>query len=411
MAPNWMRIHIDLFQYAVGNMARKQLRSYLTIIGIVVGIAAIVALIAIAQGLDREIKNELDVFGSDTISIMPGNMDKQTGIGGPMLSARSAKLSTDDADAISKINGVAFSFVIIYDRAVVEYRNQNISSYVAGGDPEALNQVFTSLKAEEGRMPNKGETGGALLGWKVANEGFKDKVDVGRDLKIGNRTFKVVGILEKSQGIAISSMDSMIMLNDKDARDVLERFKGSKEVSEINVKISPGADPKLVAERITEELFRRHKVNEDDRDFTVMTAETISQQISVITGLLTAFLGGVAAISLLVGGIGVANTMFMSVVERTQEIGILKSIGARNNAILEAFIIEAALIGLIGGVVGALLGTGVALLAKELGVPAYVSPELFFGALTFSVLIGIVSGYFPAKRAGRMQAVDALRFE
>lgn len=166
-----------------------------------------------------------------------------------------------------------------------------------------------------------------------------------------------------------------------------------------------------VADEITLELRSAHRVSEDTQDFTLITSDFINQQVGAITTLLTLFLGGIASISLLVGGVGVANTMFMAVMERTREIGVLKAIGASRADILEIFLLEASLIGLVGGALGILFGASIAAIASAFGVSASVSPELVLFALFFSVTVGLVSGYIPAKRASELPPVEALRYE
>jgi len=404
--------HGDLFMYALNNLRHRQLRSWLTIIGIIIGVAAIVSLIAISQGLDSEIRKQLNMFGDDLLTITPktaGGGGLASGGGSFGVSARTGVLTQNDADGLKKIGGVRRVTTYIGEQMSFETGGKNATIMIMGAEPQLADMY--NIRVEEGRLPQEGDTGTTVLGYNVANSMFDKKIEVGKRVRINDRDFRVVGIFEKSGSGVLSFIDSLVYIPEQDARDLSGLYKGNRMVASIMLQMEPGADPKAVEEDVTNEMYRMHKVTPDTADFTVVSAEYVRQQVGAITGLLTLFLGGIAGISLVVGGVGIANTMFMSVLERTREIGTLKAIGASDNAILEVFIFESALIGFIGGFIGLAIGAAFSLVLNLFGFNSVVTPELVIFAVMFSVVIGVVSGILPARRAARLQPMEALRYE
>lgn len=399
--------HIDLLNYSIKNLANRKLRSYLTILGIVIGIAAIVTLISVAQGINDFIMGQLGMLGADWITITPGGM-RQTMIGSYLAS--SGKLTTNDGEALKSIPGVKD---VLYElqlmRVPIEHKGE--TAYVSGGGWNAKIFEFSSLLSiGEGRAFKENERHVIVLGYRIANDLFKKKVDVGQTVTIGGKNFRVVGILEKKGGLG-AAMSSMVAMPIEDAREILGTQRLSNQVDEIGVKVTEGYDAEEVGEQIKAKLRQLHHVKEGEEDFRVMTPESIAQTVNTITSTLELFLSGIAGIAILVGGIGIANTMFMSVMERTREIGILKAIGATDRTIIEIFLLEAGIIGFAGGVLGLALAALATLMLNYFGVPTDISVELAVFALLFSVLVGIVAGFFPAKRAAELVPVDALRYE
>jgi len=209
----------------------------------------------------------------------------------------------------------------------------------------------------------------------------------------------------------MAAAENIVYIPKEDGRKIMPRFSDNKDLTELHVKVKEGYNANDVAVDITDLLLRMHKVSEDRKDFTVMTADYVAEQINAIMGALTLFLAGVAAISLAVGSIGVANTMFMAVLERTREIGVMKALGADNLTIMKIFIIESALIGLVGGAIGIAISVSLSFILAYFGMPSKVTLELVLFAGIFSLLVGIFSGYFPARRAAQLEAVEALRYE
>jgi len=403
-------MHQDLFKYVAANIAQRKLRSWLTILGIVIGITAIVTLMSVAQGLNESIRQELEMFGSDMIIVMPASSG---GFGGPMMAASSGTLTINDVQDVRKTPGMDPDTVtaMVFGRMSLSYRKSNITAIVSGVEPDKFQEVIGGmLQLEQGRFLKAGDSRVVVFANDAAYQNFKEDIGLDRRVIINGMDFKVVGILAKS-GSSIQGSDSDIFIPLQDARDALGASVGKREVNAIYGKIMEGADSVLVAERIEWKLMARHKVTEEDKDFMLITPEFINEQVGSIMGLLTAFLGGVAAISLIVGGVGVANTMFMSVMERTREIGILKAVGARSSIIMEVFLMESGIIGLVGGVIGVILGGLISVGATAAGLPSMVTIELAAFAIIFSVSIGMISGYFPARKASKLVTVEALRYE
>ena len=399
--------HRDLFLYVFANLKNRQLRSWLTVLGIIIGITAIVTLIAIAQGLDDAVKKELSGFGADSIMVTP----QVSFTGGPTMSG---SLDLNDVELVKRTSGIDPSRVtsILAAQLTLGYKDTNVSTMVSGVDVDNYaRSVGDLLPMGQGRMLKAGDSHVLVIGSAIAKDMFGEAIGLNTGIDIAGQKYRVIGIMKPSGSALGGGYDSDIYMPLQDARDILGTSVGSKEVTVIWARTQKGADAEVVADRLDERLAAKRKVREDDKDYMVLTSQSIMDQIGVITGLLATFLGGVAAISLLVGGIGIANTMFMSVMERTREIGILKAIGARRAMIMEIFVMEAGIIGLGGGLIGIALGVLISAGLGAVGVPSKVTFELCAFALLFSVGVGMVAGYFPARRASELQAVDALREE
>ncbi|MFH1200282.1 MAG: ABC transporter permease [Candidatus Micrarchaeota archaeon] len=400
--------HLDLLKYAVNSMTHRSLRSWLTILGIVIGIGSIVVLISLAQGLDTSIKSQLNTLGTNYMFILPGNIfGGGMRFGPPVLKG---VLYTRDADAIKRIPGVvAVSGNVAAQFATVEFKGENISSGIIGVTPSAFAKYIT-VGYEAGKFIQDGDMGGVTIGNDVAHTLFKNEIKLGNTLVLLGKNFRVTGIIRKA-GNTGGSIDTGIYVEERALRLILGGSIDRDRVMTILAVTDPTKDIAEITAKTQDRLRNNHKVRKGEEDFTVLTAASISDQIGQITSLLSLFLGGVAAISLIVGGIGVANAMFTSVLERTREIGVLKAIGASNDAILEIFLFESGLIGLIGGLLGVIFGLSISFLLNSFGVPSEISAELIGFCLLFSVAIGVASGAFPARNASRLQPVDALRYE
>ncbi|MFH1199912.1 MAG: ABC transporter permease [Candidatus Micrarchaeota archaeon] len=400
--------HADLFKYAVNSMAHRSLRSWLTILGIVIGIGAIVILISLAQGLDAEIRGQMEIFGTNYVQVMPGKMEEMfSGFGPPVLRG---VLYDRDVDAVRRVPGVkAASGMVMISFAQVEYRNESYTRMVYGIDSEVLSQ-FTHIGLQAGSVFKDGDVDGLLIGDTIAHNYFEKDVGVGSTILINGKAFRVRGIIKKAGDVG-GDFDEGIYADPRAIRNLLGGKYNPGTVFAILAITEKNADVAPIAKRIDFEIQKSHKVTEDEKDYSVMTAQSMAASVGMITGLLSLFLGGVAAIALVVGGVGVANSMFTSVLERTREIGILKAVGAPQSAIMEIFLYEAAMIGIVGGILGVLFGLGVSWSLGQFGVPSAVSAELLAFAMVFSIAVGVVSGYVPARNASRLAPVDALRYE
>lgn len=394
----------DFFRISFFSVKHTKIRSWLTILGIVIGIAAIVALISISQGLENAITEQFSKLGVSDIRVAP------KGMRGPPGSSSSTILTKKDVETVEKIKGVDYVLGVLGQRATVEFGNeeQRINTMAYPTELTAKAFVDVDLEFAQGRPFNKGEQGSIMIGANVAEDAFKKEVRLRNNLEIEGETFKVVGIVKKA-GLPV--IDDGVFLSLDDARDL---FDEPEEISAMTVHTLPGEDMNKMAEVIERKLKRAR----DNENFQVFTPQQILEQMSTILGIVSIVLAGIAAISLLVGGIGIMNSMYTSVLERTREIGVMKAVGATNSNILTMFLLESGLIGLGGGLIGVGLGTGIAFsfgeVAAQLGFSLLlikININLLAFALAFSFFVGVISGTLPAVRASKLKPVDALRYE
>lgn len=401
----------DLFILGLNNLKRRKLRSWLTMIGIFIGIAAVVSLLSLGQGLKNYITEEFENLGTDKIIIQSKSL-------GPPGSATNKKLilTSKDLKNIENINGVEKTAGILLKSDIVTFKDESKVVFTLGIDDDYLS-IFDNLgnfEVVEGRELNNRDKFNVVVGNNHAFGDIWDRNIQLRDtIKIQGKKFKVVGVRGK---IGNPFDDNAISMSKETLKEILEL---GDEESQIIAKIDVGFDIKEVAEKIKEELRKSKKEKEDQETFEVNTSEQLLDSFTNIFAVVQGVLVGIAAISLLVGGIGIMNTMYTSVLERTKEIGTMKAIGAKNSHILLLFLIESGLLGLVGGLIGILIGIGLAKLAEYfatiyIGTPllkASMSLYIIFGALIFSFLIGAVSGIFPAMQASKLKPVDSLRYE
>ena len=402
----------DHFFLAFSNLKRRGLRSWLTMIGIFIGIAAVVGLISLGQGLQTAINQQFEELGKNTIIIQSKTL-------GPPGSATSEKLilTTKDLDTIKNVRGVAGAVGVLIKTSLLEFKGETEIELAIGIAPEDISffSEMQSFKIIEGRDLKKGDGFKAIVGYNNAIDGkiWKKGVEVGSTITIENSEFKIVGILDKTGN---PFNDAAIYVPKETLKEILNI---KNEESEIDVRTQEGFNPSDVADAITRKLRQARGEKKDQETFSVQTSEQLLATFTNIFGIVQAVLVGIAAISLVVGGIGMMNTMYTSVLERTKEIGTMKAVGAKNSDILYIFLFESGLLGLVGGAIG--VGLGVALgksveyIAKTvLGtnlLQASISLSLIIGALTFSFLIGTLSGILPAMQAARLKPADALRYE
>ncbi|VVB70202.1 MacB-like periplasmic core domain protein [uncultured archaeon] len=393
----------DFLQYAINNLRYRQLRSWLTVVGIVIGIGSIVTLISLTQGLSKGINDQLASVGTNYVVILPGNTFTFK-LGPPSFRG---VLTTSDVNAIKGLAGVDGVSELLTYNALVSYKKENVTQAIAGIRPSVITKLEDDM--EEGSYITDGDLGSVVLGYNVAHTVFSERIRTNQVIFIDRHPFKVKGIFKKFGNLG--NRDDSIFADPQAVRNLLGPTYDKNRVFAIEVVTKKTADPDAVAALITQTLRNKKHEAIGKEDFSAISASSLQQQIGQITSLLSLFLGGVAAISLIVGAIGIANAMFTSVLERTREIGILKSIGAKGKEILLIFLLEAGLIGLFGGIIGILGGVGIALLLSAFGVPIVLSYQVLLFALFFSVVIGVISGYFPARSASKLLPVEALRYE
>jgi len=391
----------DYVALALKSIRHRRLRSWLTVVGIVIGVAAIISLITISRSLEGTIEEQFEQFGANRIII------SAKGFQGPGTASQG--LTVEDVETIEKV--VHFEYVVpgLFRSAEVVYKEE-VSFTLIGAIPAEHYEQFnedTGIDIEEGRNIQEDETNVAVVGARVATEMFEKEIHVGDKIIISLQEFRVVGILEEIGNV---QDDNQISIPLEGAREL---FNEEESVDVIIVQVKESADIPQLQENIEQELERKR----GDTNFQVLTASQILEQINQVLGIMQIVLVGIAAISLLVGAIGIMNSMYTSVLERTREIGIMKAIGARNKDILTIFLIESGCIGLVGGILGVLLGTGLALaigpFSKNVGFSLSITVEplvILFG-LCFAFVVGIIAGILPAYQASKLKPIDALRYE
>jgi putative ABC transport system permease protein len=379
----------------------------LTLIGIFIGIAAVVSLISLGQGLQNSIEKQFETLGTNKIIVQAGSSAG--------FNPTSIKLFTEDIEAINSVSGVDEVGSAVYKIARIKFHDETKYSWVLGIDTgSAKDMVLESfgVNIENGRGISSDSD--VLIGHRFWTADFFDSdVRTGDKLSIEEKKFHVSGEIEK---IGNPQDDSQLYLSLDAARDVLNI--GSDEVDFIIVTVDKNEKPSVVAEKIKKELRKTRDVEEGEEDFNVQTTEDFMKTFGTILLIVQLILIGIAGVSLLVGGVNITNTIYTSVLERTNEIGIMKAIGARNKDIFCIFLVEAGILGFVGGIIGVIIGVilskSVALAAEAGGwgiIQAAFSPYLLAGALLFAFIVGAAAGAIPAYQASKMKPVDALRYE
>jgi putative ABC transport system permease protein len=409
---------------AINMVTHSKLRSWLTIIGIVIGVASVITLVSIGNGMEAGINDELSGLGGNIITITPG-YSKASGMGMPghgsssgsgSVSESDAILGRNDVQALKSIPELEYIDTNIKDSADVYYFGKSAQLTVTGVDQSVWSYV-TTLEILEGRLLDPADQNVVVIGYDLSRNYFDEPIGINKILTIEEKSFKVVGILDESSGIGSNGLSIYMPL--QSAYQVLDD-KTNNEYDSITVIAKDSADIDSVVVKIEKKLdIVRHVNTIDDKDYTVTSMKQILEQISSVTGMITLFLGFVAGISLLVGAVGIANTMFTAVLEKTKEIGIMKAIGARNKDIMLIFLFNSGLVGIIGGIIGVFFGIvasyllGGGLMSTPRGDPieTVVSLQIVVLALFISVVVGILAGMIPAYQGSKLKPVDALRYE
>jgi len=401
---------LSLFSLALDSISHRKLRSFLTMLGIFIGVASVVALIALGQGLSDSINAEFQKIGVDKLSVTPG---------GSAISSMyaSSKLTERDLSAVKRVNGVEKAGYMMTQSVQVRHGDKKTFAMVSGiptsSDEAGPVEEFMGMEIEKGRGLNSNDKYKALIGNRLATENiFGHELKLNDVVVVNNTEFRVVGILKK---VGNPLVDGAFMVPGEAAKEVM----GSDEYSRFVLKLSAGIVPGELRDDVEKALRQSRGVTAKTQDFQVSTSEQMLESFNTIFGVVQAIIIGIAAISLVVGAIGIMNTMYTAVLERTKEIGIMKAVGAKNSEIMLLFLIESGLLGLVGGVIGVVLGfimgkTAEIIAGQALGtdlLKLYFPPELIIGALAFSFIVGALSGMVPARQASHLKPVDALRYE
>ncbi len=401
----------DYFSLALGNLKHRGLRSWLTMLGIFIGIAAVVSLISLGQGLQTAITGQFSSLSSDILTIQnTGN-----GFGAPGSTAV-RKLNEHDVDIIKSVKGTTDVVSRLIRIVSFEYKDARTFRYAASIPKEQKDADLVyktlSLKTESGKLIKADDKGKVVLGNSFTNDPELGKnIRVGSNVIIQGKKFEVAGILKPASSFQIN----LVALMTED--DLKEILKIGDETDIIVVHVEDKNKIEEVGKEIERKLRKDRNEKEGEEDFSVQTPLKALGSVNLILNIINIIVVGIAAISLLVGGIGIANSMFTSVLERTKEIGVMKAVGAKNSDVLYLFLTESALLGLVGGIVGALIGLGFAFSASAIANQALgatllevsISYPLLFAAISFSLVIGIVSGIIPAIQASKLKPTEALR--
>jgi len=392
---------------ALRSIRRNLLRSFLTILGIVIGVSAVITMVTLGNGATLAVQNQISSLGTNLLQVRPGQRMGPGGGGG-------AAFKEEDAAAIaSQIGGVAAVAPEARTGATLVANGRNWTSSVIGSTNDWL--VTGNWKVAQGRDISDEElaAGAAvcLIGETVRRELFGTADVIGAQLRVKQISCTVIGLLaSKGQGAFGNDQDDMVLLPIKTLQ---RRITGNNRVNTLLVSMQDGSDATRLKASLTQLLRERRKLADADEDnFNVLDTKQLAEAMSGTTKVMTMLLGAVAAVSLLVGGIGIMNIMLVSVTERTREIGLRLAIGALESEVLLQFLIEAVVLASLGGLIGIVLATVASItLAGVMDVPYLFNPGVNLLSFIFSAIIGVVFGYFPARRAARMDPIDALRHE
>ena len=406
----------DIFKQSLGNLQQQGLRSWLTVLGIVIGVASVIAIVSIGSGLQQSINSQTEGLASRVGIVSPGGGGFSFGPGGgdPQASEENPILDDIDLRTVRATSGVDVAYGQVSGNADVSSGDLTAPLSIQGVTPRDWREANSDVELAEGRFLTSSDQNSVLLGWDIARNVFENNITVNSPITIDNSTFRVVGILSED---ADRQATNIIMPPDP-ARGIVEDLN-TGEYSSIGFIVKEDSDVENTVDRVEDNLMDARAVTEDNQDFTVTSLGSQLEQITSITTTLNYFVAGIAGISLLVGAVGIANTMYMSVMERTKEIGTLKALGTTRSEILQLFITESALIGLVGGFIGLSLGfllSGIigfilSIVLTDIPASTYISPFMIIGSLIFAVVMGVASGTFPALKAARLEPVEALRSE
>ena len=403
----------DYIKIAIRNLSRRRVRSYLTMIGIFIGIAAVVSLIGLGEGLRIAISSQFGFLGTDVLSVQASGLN----FAGPPGTAVAIPLTDNLADKIANIDNVEAAINRYIKTGTLEFNDKQdiamVMSIPSGNNRKVIEKMI-NIKAEQGRLLKDGDTRRIFLG-----NSFTDKGEWGgKGISAGNRvlingiSYEVIGIMKKRGSFIF---DNAAMINED---TLLKDFGDNGKVSVIGIKVKDERKMQNVKEDIEKLLRKERNVKKGEEDFQVESPQKILESLESTLYAVNIFIILIASISLVVGGIGITNTMYTAVLERTKEIGIMKSIGAKNSSIFTLFFIESGLLGIVGGLIGIILGlilayglaaVGRAILGAEL-IQAHVSLTLIIISLLFSFIVGLTAGLIPAVKAAKKNPVDALRF-
>ena len=399
---------LDLFKMAIRSLISHKLRTFLTALGIIIGVASVISMISIGEGARQQTLSTISKFGTNIITIKPGNK-KSRHVSTGKVDTLMLKDATFIEQNVPLITGVAAQ---VYRSAQLKFGNKNTNTTVRGTGKNY--RRLANFVMQKGRYFNQQEINVAkrvcILGATVVKNLFEEANPLGETIKVDGKNFMVIGMTEPKGALSWFDPDDQIFIPVTTAQ---KRVFGMNHIQSIDVQASKIEDLEVIKEDITQVLRIRHNIADGkENDFYVQNSSQWLNSWGDAAKTFTYLLGGIAAISLMVGGIGIMNIMLVSVTERTREIGIRKAIGAKKKEILEQFLIESVLISFLGGGAGVLLGMGISEIVSNIGEwETIVSTQSILLAFGFSVGIGIFFGFYPANKAANMNPIEALRYE
>lgn len=389
-------------------ITRNALRSFLTVLGVVIGVAAVIAMVTVGQGSSEQVSANVESLGTNVLILRPGKR-----MMGPGTRDASDPFRLSDAEALAELAVIESVAPVASTGQTAVYGNANASTTVTGTSDAYLAVSNWTVLAGRSFSPSEEKAGAAvcIIGETVRQKLFGNTDPTGEVLRIKTVSCQVIGLLQaKGAGSFGQDQDDIVLMP---IRTVQRRLEGNQDVASISIALVKGVSTaRGIREIETLMRERRRLALDQEDDFSVTDMKEIASMLTSVNSVLTGLLSSVAAVSLLVGGIGIMNIMLVSVTERTREIGIRLAVGAEARQVLAQFLVEAVVLSLIGGAIGILVGLGLAYAAARLMViPFSPDPAVVALAFGFSALVGVVFGYFPARRAARLDPIDALRYQ
>lgn len=401
----------ELLKMAWRSLAANKLRTFLTMLGVIIGVTSVIALVSVGMGVKKNILDNISRLGSNMLIIMPGSANRggMRGAAGSVIT-----LTYDDAEAIkNKIKNVDYVSPTVQNSYQVVYGHENWNTTVTGVIPEYV--AIQSLEIKSGLFFSEHDVDVrnrvAVIGPTVASNLFGEINPVGKKIRVGNAPYTIIGVLNsKGQSSGGQDQDDVVLIPLTTAQ---ERLIGITYVRSINVQVSDADKMDEVQNNIEKLLRQRHRIREGaEDDFNVRNLTTLMETMTSTTTMITLLLGAIAGISLIVGGVGIMNITLASVTERTREIGIRKAIGATYSNIMLQFLIESTMISIIGGVIGILIGIIAAQAISKFGAfTTVISGVSIAASFGFALFVGIFFGMLPARKAARLDPIEALRYE